>query len=729
MKQERKQFLSYAVNGIINSYSIIFFSNKKFFGFLLMFVTFLNPAAGASGLAAVVISNLLAHTLGLNEKHIENGYYGFNSLLAGLALGVLYEPSAAYIAVLAAAAGLSCIITASASGILAKYNLPFLTIPFVLVSWLIIPASRQFPALTSYISYSYHWGSPVISQLINSIGHLNLSGYPVIYLKSLGAIFFQGSIIAGELIAVGLLFYSRIAFTLSLLELAGAFAFYRLLGMDISSLNYSYLGFNFILTAIALGGFFVIPSAYSYVGVLLLIPVIAVINTALSGILAPLGLSIYALPFNIVVLSVLYTLMLRQKGKFIALTGIQYYTPEENLYRHLNAAGRFKNKLYFHIHLPFLGEWTVAQAEEGSITHKEEWANAYDFIILDPESKPYKENGKTPSDYYCFDKPVLAPADGIVEEIVDHIEDNDIGTVNTEHNWGNSIIIRHALGLFTQLCHLKKHSAKVKKGDFVHKGDIVANCGNSGRSPEPHLHFQVQATKNADSKTLDYPIAYFIKKDYGGSTLAAFEKPAQGSKISDVVINSQLKEAFDLKLDNKLSFEYTNKTGAVQREDWEVKVDIFNRSYIYCRATQSRAYFVNDGTVFYFTDFYGDRNSLLFYSYLAFYRVFLGFYEGIEITDTYPADLFKNRFIKVIQDFIAPFYVFVKASFYLNYCAESSENDSNALSLSSRAEMMVAGKIVKRFDFKLVIENNVISRIQILGKGESISAKFLPQLH
>ena len=692
-----------------------------------MLVTFFNPVAGASGLAAVILSNLLAHTLGLNEKHIESGYYGFNSMLVGLALGVLYEPSAGYIVILAAAAVLSCIITASASGILAKYNLPFLTIPFVLVSWIIIPASRQFSALSYsahsvyWMSYAHQWGGPILAQFINTIGNLNLSVFPAIYLKSLGAIFFQENIIAGILIAIGLLLYSRIAFTLSIVELAGAFVFYRLVGTDIASLNYSYLGFNFILTAIALGGFFVIPSAYSYIWVILLVPVIAVLNTALSGLLATLGLPIYALPFNIVVLSVLYTLMLRHKPKFLETTGIQYHTPEENLYRHLNAAGRFKNKLYFHINLPFLGEWTVVQAQEGNLTHKAEWANAFDLIILDPELKPYKENGKSPLDYYCFDKPLYAPADGFVEEVVDHIDDNDIGTVNTEHNWGNCVIICHAPGLFTQMCHLKKNSAKVKKGDFVHKGDIVAHCGNSGRSPEPHLHFQVQSSQQIGSKTLDYPIAYFIKNNANGRALAAFERPVHGARISGVVINAQLKEVFELTLDRKLSFEYTGKSGVVAKEDWEVKVDIYNRSYIYCRATQSYAYFVNDGTVFYFTDFYGDRDSFLFYFYLALYRVLLGFYEDIEVTDTYPIDLFNNKFLKIFQDFIAPFHVFVKSPFFLNYSA----HDSNTIMLKSRAEVRVGKTTVKKLDFETIIENSMISAMQIQGKGETISAKFI----
>ena len=69
---------------------------------------------------------------------------------------------------------------------------------------------------------------------------------------------------------------------------------------------------------------------------------------------------------------------------------------------------------------------------------------------------------------------MLCPADGIVEEIIDHVEDNEIGGNNTLQNWGNSIVIKHAEGLYTKLSHLKKHSFKTTKGAYVKKG--VNHC-------------------------------------------------------------------------------------------------------------------------------------------------------------------------------------------------------------------------------------------------------------
>lgn len=57
---------------------------------------------------------------------------------------------------------------------------------------------------------------------------------------------------------------------------------------------------------------------------------------------------------------------------------------------------------------------------------------------------------------------------------------------------GNRIIIDHGRGIFSQYLHLKAHSALVREGDIVYRGQPIAKSGNTGYSTRPHLHFQVQ---------------------------------------------------------------------------------------------------------------------------------------------------------------------------------------------------------------------------------------------
>jgi len=103
---------------------------------------------------------------------------------------------------------------------------------------------------------------------------------------------FSYNIVAGILIAIGLLIYSRIGFLLSVVGFASAWFFYYFIGADLSQLSSSYVGFNFILTSIAIGGFFIVSSRYSFLWVILLTPLISVIIAAANVVLG-----IYQLPY------------------------------------------------------------------------------------------------------------------------------------------------------------------------------------------------------------------------------------------------------------------------------------------------------------------------------------------------------------------------------------------------------------------------------------------------
>lgn len=61
--------------------------------------------------------------------------------------------------------------------------------------------------------------------------------------------------------------------------------------------------------------------------------------------------------------------------------------------------------------------------------------------------------------------------------------------------YGRLVLIRHDNGLETYYAHLSDY--KVKKGDVVSAGDVIALGGNSGKSTGPHLHLEMRYLGNA----------------------------------------------------------------------------------------------------------------------------------------------------------------------------------------------------------------------------------------
>jgi murein DD-endopeptidase MepM/ murein hydrolase activator NlpD len=82
---------------------------------------------------------------------------------------------------------------------------------------------------------------------------------------------------------------------------------------------------------------------------------------------------------------------------------------------------------------------------------------------------------------------VVAARGGVVAAVRDTFFDN-----NGEDLRENFVFVKHADSTVGRYFHLTHGGALVKVGDTVAAGQVIALSGNTGQSPEPHLHFDVQ---------------------------------------------------------------------------------------------------------------------------------------------------------------------------------------------------------------------------------------------
>lgn len=685
-------FLKYLASSVLNSYGMLFFSKNRFFSLLILIVSFSTPFTGASGLAALLVALIAAQALGFGKDQIEKGLLTYSVILFGLGMGSNFEMGFAFVSLLVIGSLLCLFLSVTLNAKFNKQGLPALSLAFIISSGIIIIASKSFAGigLTSrhiyWFNEVYDLGGNALVNFIQRIENLPMSDFIVGFFRSMSAIIFQVNIAAGIVLAIGMLIFSRIGFLLMVIGYAVALAFgYAMGGFNFTDMTYYNMGTNFMLVSLALGGFYLIPSLRSFLWVLITVPIAYLLVVSLGSIAYRIGVPVYSLPFCLVVILFLYMLQLRKKQSKLVLTPIQYYSPEINLYRFLNGKERLMNNFYFQFQLPFIGEWMVSQGYDGSMTHKGDWSKALDFVILDHEMKTYQNPGTLTEHFYCFNKPVLSPAEGIIEEVVDFIEDNEIGKNNTAQNWGNTIVIKHADGLYSKLSHLKKNSIKIVKGAYVKKGEMIAACGNSGRSPEPHLHFQIQSTPYIGSKTIQYPFAYFYTTEGKSTQLKRFTVPEEGNFVSNISQNKQLQQAFNFQPGFILK---VNAPGFVA-EEWEVVTSIYNESYLYCKQKNAFAYFIKNETVFYFTNYFGSKNSLLYFFYLSAYKVLLSTEKNIAVSDEYPINVFGLNPVRWLQDIVAPFYIFIKRKFESSVIADGGAlaND-NIIFTSSQTQQL-----------------------------------------
>ncbi|MFJ5104594.1 peptidoglycan DD-metalloendopeptidase family protein [Streptomyces sp. NPDC088554] len=178
--------------------------------------------------------------------------------------------------------------------------------------------------------------------------------------------------------------------------------------------------------------------------------------------------------------------------------------------------------------VPVTGSWTALNSPADKVpshgTHGYGQTYAID-IVADPEPG---SGGTRPAfakvwpivrrnrDFPAFDQPILAVADATVVHAGggqrDHLSRNSLPALGylmllesgvreiggARFIVGNHLVLDLGDGTYAMYAHLRRGSLSVRAGDRVHAGQVLARCGNSGNSTEPHLHFQLMDHPDLD---------------------------------------------------------------------------------------------------------------------------------------------------------------------------------------------------------------------------------------
>jgi hypothetical protein len=207
--------------------------------------------------------------------------------------------------------------------------------------------------------------------------------------------------------------------------------------------------------------------------------------------------------------------------------------------------------------------------------------------------------------------PVLSPAYGIVVVVKDSVPDNAPGELDLRNNWGNHVLIQSDSGVFVLLAHLKQSSVRVKEGERVTPNTPLALCGNSGRSPQPHLHLQVQFHSGLGGSTVPFHLVSAIVRAKGRPPVFQLvARVGEGASVQRAEEDHSFSSAVHLPVGRTLRYRVTEADGAQSERLMCITVTLFGQFRLTTDRGASAAFEQRSGTLGFY-DRLGSPDSLL----------------------------------------------------------------------------------------------------------------------
>jgi urea transporter len=255
------------------------------------------PQVAVGGFLAVVASTLTAYWLRVDEASLKAGLYGFNAYLVGLALATFMAPSTTMWVYVVLGGAVSVVVMLAISNVFKTWSVAALTAPFVLTAWLLLLATNVFSGLDG-------GALPPVSQIVAvdpaAANPLRFGDFVGGVFTSITQVFLKGHGPAAVLLLAGLAVNSWASAIFAVVGAVVAVITAHLLGAESELVTAGLLGFNPVLTAIALGAVFYKPGVRVVVYTLVATVLSVIVQGTMMAFLTPFGIPTLTAAFVLV---------------------------------------------------------------------------------------------------------------------------------------------------------------------------------------------------------------------------------------------------------------------------------------------------------------------------------------------------------------------------------------------------------------------------------------------